>query len=152
MKEIKKDITHVTLGIIAHGVNCQRVMNSGVARTIRQKWPVVYEKYKSLPMSGKALLGTTQFVSVSDNDSLWVANCFTQLFYGYGGGKYASIPAIKSSLHQTFKYADFYSLPVYLPKIGCGLGGLDWDTEVKPIVEKLDDEFDRIDTFVCIFP
>ena len=24
-----------------------------------------------------------------------------------------------------------------MPKIGCGLGGLDWDTEVKPIVEKL---------------
>lgn len=33
-------------------------------------------------------------------------------------------------------------LPIYLPRLGCGNGKLDWQTEVRPIMEKyLDDQF-----------
>ena len=31
--------------VIAHQVNCQKKMNSGVAKAIREKYPEVYEKY-----------------------------------------------------------------------------------------------------------
>jgi hypothetical protein len=37
-------------------------------------------------------------------------------------------------------------LPVYIPKIGCGLGGLSWDDEVKTIVA---DAFYDITVKVC---
>ena len=31
--------------VIAHQVNCQGVMGSGVAKQIRDKWPRVYDSY-----------------------------------------------------------------------------------------------------------
>ena len=34
--------------IIVHGVNCQGKMNSGVAKAIREAFPVVYEEYMKL--------------------------------------------------------------------------------------------------------
>ena len=42
MKYIVQDITTVEPpGIIAHGVNCQNIMGSGVAKALFQKWPLV---------------------------------------------------------------------------------------------------------------
>jgi len=45
--------------------------------------------------------------------------------------------------------ADWHDLPIYMPRIGCGLGGLDWDTEVGPIVEKINELYPRVEVFVC---
>lgn len=148
---IHKDITTVGVGVIAHGVNCQGRMASGVAKAIRDKWPKVYESYASLP-TGKTMLGVCQLVNVGEQDELFVANCFTQLFYGYGGGRYASTDAIAESLHDAYKWADLYGIPLYLPKIGAGLGGLDWETDVKPVIAELDTLWTRVDTYVCEWP
>lgn len=54
MKYIKKDITTVNWGIIAHGVNCRGRMSSGVAAAIRSKWPIVYDKYREMYDDGEA--------------------------------------------------------------------------------------------------
>lgn len=147
LKYINQDITTVELGIVAHGVNCQHAMNSGVAKAIREKWPIVYEKYMEQPY-GKTMLGTAHLIAIYENDSLFVANCYTQVFYGRGG-RFAGPQAIRQSLGQVCKMADFYDLPVYIPKIGCGLGGLDWESEVEPIVQSLADRYERINIFVC---
>lgn len=148
---INKDIITVTTGIVAHGVNCQGRMASGVAKAIRKKWPEVYDSYMSLP-TGKAMLGTCHIVNVGEQDELFVANCYTQMFYGYGGGRYADPKALELALHGAFQWADFYHLPLYLPKIGAGLGGLDWETEVKPIIEDVASKWHRVDTYVCSWP
>lgn len=133
---IKQDVTRVGMGIVAHGVNCQHKMGSGVAKAIRDKWPQVYEAYMKQP-KGKAMLGSCALVRVDEGrDDLFVANLYTQQFYGYGGGKYASTQAIETSLSQCSNWADMYDLPIFMPKIGCGLGGLRWE-DVEPIVEEI---------------
>ena len=33
---------------ICQQVNCQGKMNSGIAKQIREKWPVVYQNYKAI--------------------------------------------------------------------------------------------------------
>lgn len=148
---IKKDITTVECGIVAHGVNCQHKMGSGVALAIRKKWPAVYEAYMNSP-KGQALLGTAHIININrDMDNLFVANCYTQVFYGYGGGRYASLEAVESSLRYVYRWADIYDVPVYMPKIGCGLGGLSWDREVKDMVQEIDSEFTRVNTNICIW-
>ena len=43
---VQGDITKSDCDIICHQVNCQGVMNSGVAKAIREKWPEVYDNYK----------------------------------------------------------------------------------------------------------
>lgn len=150
MKYIQKDITTVERGIIAHGVNCQHAMGSGVALAIRNKWPIVYKKYMAAP-KGKVMLGTSQLIEVGtpNSDSLFVANCYTQVFYGRGGGKYASAAAVEQSLRQTLTACDWYDLDLYLPKIGAGLGGLDWDKDVVPRIESLNEDFSRVNIIVC---
>lgn len=67
MKFINKDITTVeALSILLHGVNCQGVMASGVAKAIAEKWPIVREHYLSLKVSDM-YLGKIQAVEVSSN-------------------------------------------------------------------------------------
>ena len=142
-----KDITTVEVGIIAHGVNCQSAMGSGVAKAIKTRWPRIYEGYMAHP-DGKEALGSAHIMMVGE--VLWVANCYTQEFYGPGDRKYASVDAIRESLESVFMFAQYMGVPVYLPKIGAGLGGLDWELEVEPIINELHEQYD-VHTTVCLW-
>lgn len=131
----KQDITTATNGIIMHGVNCQGVMGSGVAAAIRHKWPSVFTNYAAFCgglLEPSEALGVVQTVSI--NDDLIIANCFTQLNYGKDGKKYANVDAIDETIEAVLDLARFKDLPVYLPRIGCGLGGLSWETDVYPLL------------------
>lgn len=142
---IKKDITTVEAGIVGHGVNCQGRMGSGVALAIKNKWPEVYKKYMTLSPK-LAPLGKVQFVSISDD--LHIANMFTQDNYGYDGARYASVDAIRMSMNRVCFTASLMNMDVYIPKIGSGLGGLDWDIEVAPVIEQVAEE-QNVNVFVC---
>ena len=145
-----RDITKVKMGIVCHGVNCRGKMGSGVALAIRNKWPMVYESYSKGP-TGQNALGRCDMVNVDESvhEKLFVANCYTQLNYGSNGAKYADVYAIRRSLSEAYKWANYYHHNIFIPKIGCGLGGLDWDKEVLPIIEELDDSYDDVSTIVC---
>lgn len=148
---IKKNVVDVGMGIVAHGVNCQGKMASGVAKEIRATWPIAYEAYMKNP-KGATMLGTCQMVAIDGQESLWVANCYTQQFYGYGGGKYADADSVERALENAAMYADIYGLPLYMPRIGCGLGGLDWDDDVVPALERINEKYNRVDIIVCDLP
>lgn len=152
MQIIKKDITTVTFGVVAHGCNCdpRGIMGSGVAKAIRSKWPDAYLNHKKyIKIGGPASLGSVHVTNISDL-KLYVANCYTQVKFGSDGKRYADLQAIETTLTYVYGFCKFNRLPIYLPQIGCGLGGLDWDNEVNPIVEKLDSQFPSVDTYVCI--
>lgn len=140
------DVTTVKRGIVAHGVNCQRKMASGVAGAIKKKWPAVYEAFMDI----KPVLGEVDLVDISKD--LWVANCYTQRNYGKDGKKYASLKAIENCFLELARYAHKLGEAVYMPKIGCGLGGLDWETDVKPILETVETAYlpyDDVQFIVC---
>ncbi len=147
MKYIQTDITTVDRGVIAHGVNCQGKMGSGVAKAIRHKWPEVYEVFRRAPI-GKGMLGSCHLVTI-ETGTLFVANCYTQVFYGIGG-RFASPDAIEESLWKAFNWANYFDVPIYLPKIGAGLGGLNWKEEVEPIILALDDKLPDLETYICV--
>lgn len=46
LKHIKGDIFESGAQVILHQVNCQGVMGSGVAKQVREKYPIVFEYYK----------------------------------------------------------------------------------------------------------
>ena len=83
----------------AHCVNCQSVMGSGVALSIKERYPNVFEEYLSFSEEVKTkwkqpLLGQVQKVRVAGFEELsrqgcdfyekGVINIFGQEFYGYG--------------------------------------------------------------------
>jgi O-acetyl-ADP-ribose deacetylase (regulator of RNase III) len=122
-KYIVGDITQTELKYIAHGVNCQNKMGSGVARALYEKFPSVKEKYHTFCTNTRlsARLGIVQIAPV-ENDKT-IINMFTQLNYGYDGKRYVNYAAIskcfKSLVGQITE-------PIAIPKIGCGLAGGDW--------------------------
>lgn len=153
MRYETKNITEIETGIIAHGVNCQCRMGSGVALAIRNKWPKAYDSYIAVPKEIQhKFLGTAMIVMVGefeDENPLYVANCFTQLNYGRDNFKYASPDAISSSLEQCFIFGITKGLDLYIPKIGAGLGGLSWEIDVEPGILKLEDHY-KTECTVCV--
>lgn len=146
INEIHKDITTVTTGVVGHGVNCERKLSSGVALAIKNKWPVIYEVFMESPTT----LGDTDIIEVGD--MLYVANCYTQDTCGDDHNvQYASVSAILTSLTTMFEFANTYGLDVNLPKIGSDRGGLSWEDDVLPIINKLDSDFDSVTTNIYIY-
>ena len=151
IRYINQNITTVipsenSFGIIMHGVNCQRAMGSGVALALMTKWPKVRSDYMTIAKKDM-IPGMIQVVTVEEHIS--VINCFTQKFYGRTKGvRYANPAAIEQCFklvvaanEEYEKYAEEHKLlkskvELYMPRIGCNLGGLTWN-EVGPIVESV---------------
>lgn len=149
MRIIDQDITLVNDGIIVHQVNCQGKMNSGIAKQLREKWPVVFTEYTKMfsqLQHNWELLGKVQFVEVQPG--LSIANVFGQLnFAQYGksdGARYTDY----SALVTAFKNISGCGLwePIYIPyNFGCDRGGADWKI-VSEIIEHY-----TPNAFICKF-
>ena len=137
--------------VIVQGVNCQGAYGAGFSGFIELSFPGVEFLYRRhVAQNAKSgntdldLLGTVQFIEMNTDDNsgliddgaLVIANGFTQQFFGPGDKQYASKQAIESVLFKVVDYCEKVSISqVMMPKIGCGLAGLDWETQVKPSIE-----------------
>lgn len=96
----KGNLLDAQTDVIAHQVNCQGVMGSGVAKQIREKWANVYTAYRAeydlFTDLNKPLLGNCQLVQVNDHQC--VANLFGQDKYGYDNKRYTSYDGIYDAL------------------------------------------------------
>lgn len=140
MQVVEGDILQQNSGLIVHGCNAQGVFNSGVAAQIRAKYPVVYDQYKNL-QTGEGSLGICQIVKVTE--TMFIGNCITQLYFGKDGKRYADIRSIRKSLDSAMFWCDLMKQPLYMPEIGCGLGGLHWD-EVATVIKDLEQKYPNV--------
>lgn len=152
-RRIIKNISSIKEGLIVHGVNCQGKMGAGAAKVLRAKHPSIFTPYSRMVEAAKAggnleeLLG--QVLVVPINQSLYVGHGFTQLYYGRDEGrKYASLDAVRTVLSTSVDIARSLNLPLYTTMLGCNLGGLNWNTEVAPLVDALP-EIDGFEITVC---
>ncbi|WP_336784065.1 macro domain-containing protein [Paenibacillus illinoisensis] len=141
---VKGNLLDAKENIIGHQVNCQGVMGSGVAKAIRAKYPVVYERYVNHcnAMSPQLLLGDMQIIKLGVDK--YVANIYGQLTYGRDKNVlYTSYSALTESLIKLKHQAKRYEMSVALPYgIGCGFGNGDWDNEVFPMLKCLFSDWD----------
>lgn len=140
--EIKGNLLDTDCQVIAHGVNCQGAMGSGVAKALYTKWPKVKEKYyeffmeNNAGLDGENFLGEIDDIMVDNETGKVVVNCFTQQYFGYNDNLYLDYGALENCMYQLFDTCVFYGVDeVAIPKIGCGLAGGDW-TKVKEILDK----------------
>ena len=138
---LNKNLITVETGLIIHGCNAQGKMGSGVAKALRDTWPDIFRAYSSLCKEPGNLLGLNTVCLVDKEASIYVMNAITQEYYGNDGKRYADLDAIEECLMLACYFSNNKGLPLYSPKIGCGFGGLDWKTEVKPIYEKVADQY-----------
>lgn len=157
IKFVKGDLLDATENVIMHQVNCQGVMNSGVAKQIREKWPEVFERYQSFchecNIRNCDPLGYMQMVEINSPNiagkGQFVANVFAQRFYGYDGKRFTDYDAFRTAIRELglILLSAKETLPLVYGnpsiaapyKIGCGLGGGDWDTILEIIEEELGD-------------
>ena len=107
---------------IAHGVNCQGVMGSGIAKQIKEKYPKVYEKYTMK----EPKLGYVQWVECKNRT---IINLFTQEYYGRDMRfvSYDAIDIAFARLNDQFSALYLNDCHILgIPKIGAGLGGGNW--------------------------
>ena len=135
---IKGDLLETDYDIICHQVNCQGKMNSGVAKAIREKWPVVYEnyraKYEESVWSKRSPLGDIQIVLVDTHKI--VINLFSQENFGYDGKRYTSYDAFWNCLNL-LKQTTLPEQTIAFPwRIGCVRGGANWAV-IRTMIEEV---------------
>lgn len=140
----KQDITNAKADYICHQVNCFGKMGSGVAKVIREKWPKVYEEYRNIISAtlSTPLLGSIQEVEAENGQK--IINMFAQSGYGYDGERYTSYDAFWMCLEKIKKLAAPHSTIAFPYKIGCGLGGANWQVIFQMIVQVLGENYDVI--------
>ena len=143
---VKDSILNAKQKYIAHGVNCQNKMGSGVAKVIYKEYPIVKSSYHDFAKSAKQpsdLLGVNQRIYLGDEVHESVFNMFTQENYGYDGEKYVSYEAIYNCFRNLTEEMQADSYPdIAIPKIGCGLAGGNWDIVSRIINDATGDDLD----------
>lgn len=141
IKIVEGNLLNATEDIIAHQVNSMGVMDSGLAKQIRAKYPNIYTEYlECISRHHKyAVLGTCQIVKADENK--FVANLFGQ--YNYGKDKqYTDYLALEEALLTLKVNCKDGGLSVAIPyNLGCGLAGGQWYIVYK-IIEDIFKDYD----------
>lgn len=128
---------------IVHQVNCQGVMGSGIAKQIKDKYPIVYEEFKrNYKYNDKPQLGQIDPIKVEDD--FYVINLYGQEDYGYDGKRYTSYDAFWNALNLIKGILPMGSVIAFPYGIGCGLGGANWNIIKTMLNEVLGDYFNVI--------
>lgn len=128
------DIFSTTMPAIGHGVNTQGAMGAGIAYFIAQRFPAVLAPYKEACKSKELIPGGFQAVQVSEDPKFYIFNLASQEKLG----RDAKVEWLESSMEAAVTHAKENKFEGFaVPRIGAGIGGLDWDTEAKPLMEKI---------------
>lgn len=128
---------------IVHQVNCQGKMGSGIAKQIKDKYPIVYEEFiRNYKYNDKPQLG--QIDSIKVEDDFYVINLYGQEYYGYDKRRYTSYDAFWNALNLIKEILPAESIIAFPYRIGCGLGGANWNIIASMIDEVLSDYFNVI--------
>lgn len=128
--------------ILVHGCNCQNTMGSGIAKSLRDKWPLVYaadckaaEQWKE-PVARLGNFSTATVMTKSGNP-LVIVNAYTQINYlprGIDHFEYESFYIILKKLEVLASKGVKFGFPY----IGTGLAGGD-KNRIIPMIEKFSD-------------
>lgn len=136
IQEVEGDILLSKAAAVAHGVAPHDNFSNGLALSLRERWPAMYKDFKHACQ-----------VSEPKPGGLWtwggpggvrIVNLLTQEPPHTRGGRpgKATVEHVNhclKALRKTIDDENFTS--VALPKLACGVGGLDWK-DVKPLIDK----------------
>ncbi len=119
--------------VIVHGCNCFGAMGAGIAKQIRDTFPLAYAADLKTTSGDKSKLGSYSSALIQSRDhQLIVINGYTQ--YQYEGiGILADYGAIETLFKQIRK--NFPNKRIGYPKIGAGLAGGDWE-KISQIIDR----------------
>ncbi|MDD2701834.1 MAG: macro domain-containing protein [Sideroxydans sp.] len=133
--ELTGDILLSEAKAIVHGVAPNDDFHQGLALQLRERMPALYKDFRHYcqtqhPKSGEKW-------SWMSADGRYIINLFTQDgAYAHGSKPgHASLSHVNHALHALRGFAQKEKLTsMALPRLACGVGGLDWN-DVKPLIE-----------------
>lgn len=130
-KIYKGNIRDATTQCKVNTVNVVGAMGAGIAVYFRYQYPEMFEKYKKYCKDGIFKVGMLQIYKKTKYD--WVINFPTKRHWK-DPSKIEYIEMGLQKFVETYKEKGIRS--VTFPQMGCGNGGLDWEKEVLPLMEK----------------
>ena len=146
IKIVNGDLLQSNLPLIAHQTNCLGVMGAGIARSIKNKWNIVYTQYVDICKTfeySKDLLGKCQICVTEELPIRFVANLFGEYSFTESvapfENRHTDYNALKKALLNLKAFCEDEEVTgVGIPyKLGCGLAGGDWDGVVYPMLQEL---------------
>lgn len=108
--------------IIAHGCNTVGVMGAGIALAVKRKWgEAIYDPYEFACADGEFIAGAAQRVDVGDKV---IYNLATQRDPGRSARYWWVLMSFANMFERMHMMGD--PARVAVPRIGCGIGGLEW--------------------------
>jgi O-acetyl-ADP-ribose deacetylase (regulator of RNase III) len=122
------DIFETDAQTIAHGCNTRGRMGAGIALEIRRRHPAMFQQYRRLCY--KRLFRPGEYFLWKESTP-WILNLATQ------GDTLGAKPEILQRCFEDFcRYYAYEGITsLALPRVGAGLGGLEWD-EVRELMER----------------
>ena len=133
IKFVSGDILQTKSIYIVQGVatESQEGMGTGLALKVSAKWPDAQRHFKQFTRSQKFQGGDIFVVRPSKNRPGIIYIATQPDMYQ------ASASYVNRGLRKLSRYCEKHEIEsVSLPKIGAGLGKLDWEEEVKPLLMK----------------
>lgn len=124
---------------LVNTVNCVGVMGKGIALEFKNKFPDMFVAYKKVCKQGGMHPGKVwiwqETANIIENKKLHNVICFPTKEHWMNKSNIEWIESgLKSFVESTKRYS--YSGGVAFPKLGCNNGGLDWESQVKPLMIK----------------
>lgn len=122
-----------TAQCLVNPVNCVGVMGKGLALEYKTRYPDMFKFYQKTCREGKLNLGQVAFWTLKKNSSTIICLFPTKQHWK----ERSTVTTIDSGLKAFVKYAPEMKIETAaFPKLGCGLGGLDFERQVQPLFEK----------------
>jgi len=117
---------------LVNTVNCVGVMGRGVALQFKKSYPQNFAQYEAACEKGEVKPGMMFVTAVSIFPPRFIINFPTKRHWK-GKSRLADIQSGLVALVAEVRARGIQSIA--LPPLGCGLGGLEWDT-VRPLIER----------------
>ena len=121
-------------GNLAHGTNMQGVMGKGIAVEFKRRFPQMFSAYKQTCEAGKHLPGTIFAFKETLVGDFWIYNLCVKGHWRLKSESHVVWTSIKTMVEHL---ENNDQTEVAMPTIGCGLGGLSWEKQVKPFIEEI---------------
>ena len=135
---LKADLFIAPGKMFAHGCNAYGVMGAGIARTIKTKFPNVYQTYREHYLENGLNPGDVvpAYMAETEEDERIMLNLITQVAPGPNAQFEFLLEAMQNAVDYCAKLGEEH---LSIPAIGCGIGGLDL-LDLDQVLYELDTE------------
>lgn len=133
--------------VLVNTVNTVGVMGKGIAKEFKMIYPEMFRKYQNLCETKQLIVGKLWLYKTTFK---WILNFPTKTTWR----EPSRVEYIEKGLQAFVKgYAEKGITNIAFPALGCGNGELDWEKQVRPLMEKYLKPLSRsIEIFIYIYP